>query len=114
MFDAMTLFVVLKFLHRPLRFFGAIGLPIFLFGLLVTGALIFGRLFMGSALADRPALIFSTLMIVLGVQIIAIGLVGEIIIFASSRQLKQYKVSTILQRDPGDTDVQEIPHIEET
>lgn len=111
--DAMTLFVVLKFLHRPLRFFGSVGLPVFLLGALFTIALVIGRLFLGAELADRPALIFSVLMIVLGIQIIALGLVGEIIIFASSRQIKQYKVSTIIRRDAESSKVRETPHAED-
>ena len=100
--DALTLYVVLKFLRRPLRFFGSIGLPIFLLGALATAALLIQRLF-GEPLADRPALIFSVLMVVLGIQILAIGLVGEIIIFANSRRMKQYLVREIIRQDePAD------------
>lgn len=113
LFDAITLFVVLKFLRRPLRFFGAIGLPIFLVGIILTLGFVFGRLFFDLPLADRPALIFSVLMVVFGVQIIAIGLVGEIVIFANSRHMKQYKVASIIKRDPGASLVQEIPHKDE-
>ena len=113
LFDAMTLFVVLKFLRRPLRFFGAIGLPILLLGTILTLGLVFGRLFFDLSLADRPALIFSVLMIVLGVQVIAIGLVGEIVIFANSRHMKQYKVASIIKREPGSSMVQEVPHNDE-
>ena len=39
-FDALTLYVVLNFLRRPLRFFGSIGLPIFVVGALVTIVLV--------------------------------------------------------------------------
>lgn len=108
-FDALTLFVVLKFMHRPLRFFGSIGLPIFLVGASYTIWLLIERLFLGASLSDRPALIFSVLMVVLGVQIIALGLVGEIIIFSNSRQIKQYKVSTIIRGDG--TEARETPHV---
>lgn len=113
LFDAMALFVVLKFLRRPLRFFGSIGLPILVVGGLVTLALIVARLFFGMPLADRPALIFGVLMVVLGIQIIAIGLVGEIVIFAGSRHMKQYKVGTIIRRDPASSQVEEILHVDE-
>lgn len=101
-FDALTLYVVLKFLRRPLRFFGAIGLPVFLIGTLMTIVLVAQRL-TGEALADRPALIFSVLMVVLGIQIVAIGLVGEIVIFANSRRMKQYAVRKIIQRGQSTT-----------
>lgn len=108
MFDAMTLYVVLKFLRRPLRFFGAIGMPIFLVGLLLTLGLVIGRLFFDVPLADRPMLIFSVLMIVLGIQIVAIGLVGEIIIFANSRHMKQYNIATIIRRRSEADKVEEV------
>lgn len=97
-FDALTLYVVLNFLRRPLRFFGSIGLPILLLGALLTFILILQKL-SGDALADRPALIFAVLMVVLGIQIIAIGLVGEIIIFANSRSMKQYSVREIIHQE---------------
>lgn len=94
--DGLALFFVLKFFRRPLRFFGAFGLPILLVGLLYTGALGIGRLFFGIGLADRPALILGVLMIVLGIQVIALGLIGEIIIFASGKRIKDYAVEKVL------------------
>jgi hypothetical protein len=106
--DALTLYVVLTFLRRPLRFFGAIGLPLFAAGALITVWLVATRLFGDTALADRPALIFAVMLAVLGVQIIAIGLVGEIIVFSNARRLKQYEVAEIITSGdrpgcPGET-----------
>lgn len=94
--DTLALFFVLKFVRKPLRFFGAIGLPLLIAGLLFTGALAAGRLFFDMPLADRPALILGVLMIVLGIQIIALGLIGEIIIFASGKRTREYTVEKIL------------------
>ena len=51
-FDALTLYVVLNFLRRPLRFFGSIGLPIFVVGALVTIVLVIQN-FSGDSLG-RP------------------------------------------------------------
>ena len=98
--DILTLYVGLKFLRRPLRFFGAIGLPLFLLGTLITAYLIISRLIFGEALADRPALVFSVMMIVLGIQIIALGLIGEIVIFSSSRRMRTYEIETIIRGRP--------------
>ncbi|MBM7069086.1 glycosyl transferase family 2 [Actibacterium sp. 188UL27-1] len=95
--DMMTLFVGLKFLKRPLRFFGSIGLPLLVLGLLITAYLVIERLFFGAPLADRPALVFSILMTVLGIQILALGLVGEIIIFSSSRRMRNYEIEKIIR-----------------
>lgn len=109
-FDALTLYVVLKFLRRPLRFFGSIGLPVFLLGAIATAVLVAQRFF-GEPLADRPALIFAVLMVVLGIQIIAIGLVGEIIIFANSRRMKQYAVRDIVRQGNGSAAYPDSPRI---
>ncbi|MDH3663245.1 MAG: glycosyltransferase [Alphaproteobacteria bacterium] len=94
--DTIALFFVLKFVRKPLRFFGAIGLPLLLIGLVFTGALAAGRLLFDMPLADRPILILGVLMIVLGIQIIALGLIGEIIIFASGKRTREYTVEKIL------------------
>lgn len=100
LFDALALYVVLNFLRRPLRFFGAIGFPVLIVGAIMTTILVVSRLLGETALADRPALIFAVMMVVLGIQIIAIGLVGEIIIFAGARRLKQYDVAEIITSAP--------------
>lgn len=70
-------------------------MPILALGVLLTSWLAVSRLFFGVALADRPALILGVLMIVLGIQVIALGLLGEIIIFASGRRIKDYEVEKI-------------------
>jgi glycosyltransferase involved in cell wall biosynthesis len=95
-FEAISLFIVLKFIFKPLRFFGAVGVPILLAGLAYTGFLAASRLLYGMPLADRPALILGVLLIVLGIQVIALGLIGEIIIFASGKRIKDYTVEKIL------------------
>ena len=96
MLDILTLYVLLKFTRKPLRFFGAIGGPLLLAGVLFTAALAVGRLVYGTALGDRPALILGVLLIVLGIQIIALGLIGEIIIFASGKSVRDYSVEKII------------------
>lgn len=96
LFDILTLYVLLRFTKKPLRFFGSIGMIVLIPGLLFTAGLAIARLFFGVALADRPALILGVLMIVLGIQTIALGLIGEIVIFASGRRIKDYTVDKIV------------------
>ncbi|MEM7526019.1 MAG: glycosyl transferase family 2 [Pseudomonadota bacterium] len=105
--DVMTLYVGLKFLRRPLRFFGAVGLPIFLLGMLALAYLVVSRLMFGEPLADRPALVFAVMMIVLGLQIIALGLIGEIVIFSSTRRMRSYEIQTIIRGRPTDEETRE-------
>ena len=99
--DVMTLFVGLKFLRRPLRFFGSIGVPLIILGALLVAYLAIERLVFGTPLADRPALVFSVMTLVLGIQIVALGLVGEIIIFSSTRRLRSYEIDEIIRGRPS-------------
>jgi glycosyltransferase involved in cell wall biosynthesis len=92
MLDILALYMMLKFAKKPLRFFGSLGVPVLLVGLAYTGWLVFARLFLGAGLAERPALILGVLLIVLGIQIIALGLIGEIIIFVSGKTIKDYSI----------------------
>jgi len=94
--DLLTIFFLVKFTKKPLRFFGLVGTSLFGIGVIGSLFVIGQRLFLDISLADRPALILSSLLIVLGVQIIAIGLIGEIIIFTHARDLKEYKIDKII------------------
>lgn len=94
--DLLTIFFLIKFTKKPLRFFGLVGGGLTILGLVTTLYLVIERLFLGIALADRPALILGSLLLVLGIQIIAIGLIGEIIIFTHARELKEYRIDKII------------------
>jgi glycosyltransferase involved in cell wall biosynthesis len=94
--DLITAFFLIRFIKRPFRFFGGFGFAVLAVGGLVTAWLVFARLFLGEALVDRPALILSSLMIVLGIQIISVGLIGEIITFSFTKEHKDYKVERIV------------------
>lgn len=94
--DIVALYIALKFLRRPLRFFGAIGLPLIVLGAAFAAYLAISRLLFGTPLADRPALVLSVIVLVLGVQITALGLVGEIIVFASSRLMRRERTKSVV------------------
>jgi glycosyltransferase involved in cell wall biosynthesis len=97
--DVLALFLLLRFTMRPLRFFGPIGTAILTPGILVTAMVVVSRLLLEVPLADRPALVLGVLMIVLGLQVIALGLLGEIIVFANSRQLRGVPVERVVERE---------------
>jgi glycosyltransferase involved in cell wall biosynthesis len=94
--DIFTVFFLVRFTKKPLRFFGMIGTITLAVGAVFLLYLIFERLFMGVPLAERPALLLSSLLVVLGVQILALGLIGELIIFTHARDLKEYTVDEVL------------------
>lgn len=65
-------------------------------GGLITAYLVIERLFFSVPLAERPALLLSSLLVVLGVQIFALGLIGELIIFTHAKELKEYTIDEII------------------
>ena len=97
--DIFTVFFLVRFTKKPLRFFGMIGSIIFVLGGAILTILVFERMFMDVALADRPALLLSSLLVVLGLQLFSLGLLGELIIFTHARGMKEYKVEQIIGGD---------------
>lgn len=94
--DILTVFFLVRFTKKPLRFFGMIGTVLLALGALGLVVVVLERLFFGQPLADRPAMLLSALLVVLGVQISALGLLGELIIFTHARSIKEYRVERIV------------------
>lgn len=94
--DIISIFFLLKFTKKPMRFFGLLGSGIFGVGILILLVLSVQRIIWAIPLADRPMLLFGSLLLVLGLQIFAIGLVGEIIIFVHAKDIKEYTVEEII------------------
>jgi glycosyltransferase involved in cell wall biosynthesis len=95
--DILTVFFLIRFTKKPLRFFGMIGTLVGSVGALLVTIMVVQRMFFGIALADRPALLLSSLLVVLGVQIFALGLIGELIIFTHAGQMKEYAIRSIIE-----------------
>jgi glycosyltransferase involved in cell wall biosynthesis len=95
--DILTFIFLVRFTKKPLRFFGLVGASIFAVGGVATLWLVLERLFFGVGLADRPALFLASLMIVLGIQMLAVGLIGELIIFTHAKDIKEYDISEIIE-----------------
>lgn len=94
--DLFSIFFLVRFTKRPLRFFGMLGASTFAIGAALITYLGVERFFFDERLADRPALILAALLIVLGMQIFALGLLGELIIFTHARGLKDYRVEQVI------------------
>ena len=95
--DIFTVFFLVRFTKKPLRFFGMIGLLIAGVGAALLLYLITARLGFAQPLADRPALLLASLLVVLGLQLFAIGLLGELIIFTHARDIKDYQVERVFR-----------------
>ena len=87
--DLLTVMMITKYERSPLYLFGLGGLIISFLGLIVTLYLTIGKFFFGMALSNRPLLFLGVLLIVVGVQLISIGLLGEMIVYSSRSVGKQ-------------------------
>ena len=95
--DICTVFFLVRFTKKPLRFFGMVGVTTFLIGAVLVAWLALDRLIFLHPLADRPALLLSSLLVVLGMQLFALGLLGELIIFTHARDIKDYQIEEVIR-----------------
>ena len=95
--DLFSIFFLMRFTKKPLRFFGMVGAVTFGVGAILIAYLGVDRVLFSEPLADRPALLLAALLLVMGLQIFALGLLGELIIFTHARGLKDYRVEEIIQ-----------------
>jgi len=95
--DILSVFFLTRFTRRPLRFFGPVGATSTAVGLIGLAVVVVQRLALGQPLADRPALILSSLLVAVGLQVLAIGLIGELIVFIHARSMRQYRVREIIE-----------------
>jgi hypothetical protein len=108
--DLVTVYFLLRFLRKPFRFFGGFGFAILAVGGLFTAYLVIARLVFGVPLVDRPALVLSTLMVVLGIQIISVGLIGEIVAFTYAKDIKDYRVDRVVEPTDEPDAVEPVAH----
>lgn len=75
--DLITVKFLLRYHARPLHFFGMPGLALGGIGGLIVTYLVIIRLFFDQAIGDRPLLLFGFMLLVIGLQFILFGLIGE-------------------------------------
>jgi glycosyltransferase involved in cell wall biosynthesis len=92
--DLITILFTTRYLKRPLHFFGTIGVFLFLTGFAINLWLVYEWLFQQTYLTNRPMLWLGILLILLGVQTITIGLVGEMIAH-NSQTHEDYTIKSI-------------------
>jgi glycosyltransferase involved in cell wall biosynthesis len=95
--DLLTAQFTTRYLARPLHLFGFWGLVFFLAGFGVDAYLTYLKFVDGISLSNRPLFIGGILLIIVGVQLISVGLVGEIISKTRSNAEKEYSIREILK-----------------
>ena len=78
--DLLWVKFLLRFLHRPMHAFGGAGIALLLPGLLSLAILVVEKLFLGENIGTRPLLLLGVMLTLMGAQLIAMGLLGELLI----------------------------------
>ncbi|HVZ60701.1 MAG TPA: glycosyltransferase family 2 protein [Terriglobales bacterium] len=78
-FDLITIRFLLRYLSRPLHFFGSIGMSSITGGGLIGAYLLAQKLFYHRSVMGEhgPLMIFAAVLILAGVQVLGLGLLGE-------------------------------------
>jgi glycosyltransferase involved in cell wall biosynthesis len=77
--DLLWVKFLMRFLHRPLQAFGGFGLVLLTVGFFILAWLSFEKLALGEDIGGRPLLLLGALLCLIGVQLLATGLLGELL-----------------------------------
>ncbi|MBD3204405.1 glycosyltransferase [Candidatus Woesearchaeota archaeon] len=94
--DLLTVKFITHFNQRPLHLFGIAGIFSFIFGFFAELIVLYYRILLKHPFAKHLALlILGVLLILLGVQLVSIGLIGELVI-SREKKHKSYKIKKTL------------------
>ncbi len=79
--DIFTVFMLTKFLKRPLHMFGPIGLFFTMAGIIMLVYLSYLHFALDESIGNRPLLIFGVMFAIAGLQLLFTGLIAELITY---------------------------------
>jgi len=88
---------LLRYSTRPIRIFGGAGLISFVLGLLLGCYLSIIKILFRHPIGNRPLLILSVLLIILGIQLLSLGILGEFLtrIYYEAQNKKPYVIKYV-------------------
>jgi glycosyltransferase involved in cell wall biosynthesis/uncharacterized membrane protein YbhN (UPF0104 family) len=78
--DLLTVKFLISYFGRPMRLFGSTGFVSIALGSAILLWLLGDKVVLGQGLSDRPVVLLGMLLLVVGVQFLSIGILGELII----------------------------------
>ena len=94
--DLLTVLFLGRYRQRPQHLFGGIGTMMVVVGLLIDLYLTIDKFF-GHPIGQRPLLLLGTLLIIVGIQLLSLGLVGELITQSRARDRRDdYEVERVV------------------
>lgn len=98
--DLITVKFLQSFSTKPIQFFGPLGLGSSLIGVMISLYLTLRKFYFGEDIGGRPLLLFGVLMIIVGIQVIGMGLIGEMLVrvYHESQKKPIYVIKRIIGR----------------
>jgi hypothetical protein len=99
--DLLTVKFLLSYSSRPLQIFGSFGLLFGGVGFILGCYLTWVKYGLGQPIGGRPLLLFAVLLMFSGLQLISLGLLGELLarLYHETRSRPPYAVREILSRE---------------
>ncbi len=94
--DLISIIFLSRYSKKPLHFLGFPGMALAAVGAVIDLYLFIYRLLGFGGIAGRPMLLLGTMLLVIGLQMIAVGLLGEMIIFTHARQIREYNIEEVI------------------
>ncbi|KAA3612251.1 MAG: glycosyltransferase [Calditrichaeota bacterium] len=94
--DIISVVFLTRYSKRPLHFLGFFGMSFTVAGLALNIYLFLYRILGFGGIAGRPLLLLGALLLIIGLQMISIGLIGEMIIYTHAREIKEYNIEMVV------------------
>jgi glycosyltransferase involved in cell wall biosynthesis len=96
--DLITVKFLQSFSTKPIQFFGPVGMLSGIFGFLILIYLSIDKIFFGNPIGGRPLILLGALLIIVGIQLIGMGLLGEMLVrvYHESQRKPIYVMKKIL------------------
>ncbi len=99
--DILTVFFLSRYSKKPIHFLGFLGTIFVLVGAGIEIYLFIYRILQLGGIAGRPLLVLGALLLVIGIQMISIGLLGEMLIFTHAGDMEEYNIQEIINDPKG-------------
>ncbi len=86
-FDLLTVTLLTRYVRRPLHFFGSIGAGLFSLGLVINIYMSVLWITGHRPIGTRPLLLLGILLLMVGIQFISTGLLGELLTNSNRREM---------------------------
>lgn len=110
-FDLITIRFLLRYLSRPLHFFGTVGMLSILGGCGVAGWLVADKVLYGTEVMRQhgPLMIFTAVLVLAGLNMLAVGLLGEMQVrhYHEPSRRAPYSVERLLRAQSEESTISE-------